>query len=149
VQLLERARPHHQTALGANPGNATYRQSYHSNVQLRAVTYLALADHARLASAADELARFGYDPVPDTYNAACYLSRCVALAGKDAQLAEPARRELAQGYADRAMALLRHAVARGYKDAAHMKNDPDLQPLRGREDFKIMAADVEAACGNK
>jgi tetratricopeptide (TPR) repeat protein/tRNA A-37 threonylcarbamoyl transferase component Bud32 len=149
VQLLEQARPHHKAALGASSGNAAYRQSYHNNVQLLAANSLALADHARLASAADELAHFAYDPVPDTYNAACYLSRCVALAGKNAQLAEHGRRELAHGYADRAVALLRQAVARGYKDAAHMRDDPDLQPLRGREDFKKLAAEVEAAGGIK
>jgi hypothetical protein len=80
---------------------------------------------------------------------ATLLCRCVTLAGTDARPAEPRRLELARGYADRAMALLRQAVARGYKGATHMKNDPDLQPLRGREDFRILAAEVEAARGNK
>jgi hypothetical protein len=53
------------------------------------------------------------------------------------------RQELAEGDADRALALLRQAVARGYKDTAHMKKDADLQPLRAREDFKKLLAKLE------
>ena len=41
-----------------------------------------------------------------------------------------------QAYADRAMDLLRKAVRAGYNDAAHMARDSDLDPIRGREDFK-------------
>ena len=34
------------------------------------------------------------------------------------------------------MALLRQAVQAGWKDAAHMAKDSDLDPLRERENFK-------------
>jgi hypothetical protein len=47
-------------------------------------------------------------------------------------------------YAARAVELLRQAVARGYKNLAHMKKDRDLDILRDREDFKKLAADLEA-----
>jgi tetratricopeptide (TPR) repeat protein len=143
VALLEQARPHHQAALKANPKNRTYRQFYHNNLRTLAVSYLGLAAHARLATTADELARFGHDPANDTYLAACYLARCVTLAGKDAQLDEARRKELAKAYADRGLALLRQAVARGYKNTAQLKKDPDLQPLRARDDFKKLLADLE------
>jgi WD40 repeat protein len=46
-------------------------------------------------------------------------------------------------YADRAMELLRNAVTAGYKDAGHMKQDTDLDPLRGRADFKKLLAWLE------
>jgi serine/threonine protein kinase/tetratricopeptide (TPR) repeat protein len=46
-------------------------------------------------------------------------------------------------YADRAMELLTLARAAGYKDAAHMKKDTDLDPLREREDFKKLIAELE------
>jgi tetratricopeptide (TPR) repeat protein len=49
-----------------------------------------------------------------------------------------------QEYADRAMELLQKAVKAGYKDAAHMKMDTDLNPLRGREDFQNLVAEVGA-----
>jgi serine/threonine protein kinase/tetratricopeptide (TPR) repeat protein len=50
-----------------------------------------------------------------------------------------------QEYADRAMELLRKAVQAGSKDAAHMAKDSDLDPLRDREDFKKLMAELEAA----
>ena len=37
-----------------------------------------------------------------------------------------------QEYADRAMELLHKAVQAGYRDAAHLKKDTDLDPLRKR-----------------
>ena len=42
------------------------------------------------------------------------------------------------------MAMLRAAVATGYKDAEHMKKDKDLDPLRQREDFKKQLAELQA-----
>ena len=45
--------------------------------------------------------------------------------------------------ADRALALLRQAVARGFKNAADMKREPALEPLRGREEFKTLLAELE------
>jgi hypothetical protein len=42
------------------------------------------------------------------------------------------------------MKLLRDAVSRGYKDVAHMNKDADLAPLRQREDFQKVVAELEA-----
>jgi tetratricopeptide (TPR) repeat protein len=47
-----------------------------------------------------------------------------------------AAKDKKQEYADRAMELLNQAVKAGWNDAAHMRRDTDLDPLRGREDFK-------------
>src|SRR5262249_25126715 len=47
-----------------------------------------------------------------------------------------------QEYADRAMELLRQAVQAGCKDAAYMAKDTDLDPLREREDFKKLLAEL-------
>jgi hypothetical protein len=49
-----------------------------------------------------------------------------------------------QERAKRAVALLQQAVAKGYKDAEHMKKDDDLKALRGRDDFKKLLAGLEA-----
>ena len=46
-------------------------------------------------------------------------------------------------YANRAVELLHKAVEAGYKDAAHMAKDTDLDPLRNREDYKRLLADLE------
>jgi serine/threonine protein kinase/tetratricopeptide (TPR) repeat protein len=142
VPFLEQARPHHQAALKASPGNATYRLFYRNNVRTLAQSQLGQAEHAQLALTAEELVRFGDDPVNDTYLAACFLGRCVMLAGKDAELDEARRKELAEGYANRALELLRQAVKRGYKNAAHMRKNPDLEPLRVREEFNKLLIDL-------
>jgi serine/threonine protein kinase/tetratricopeptide (TPR) repeat protein len=48
-----------------------------------------------------------------------------------------------KAYADRAMELLHKAVQAGYKDAAHMAKDSDLDPLRDREDFKKLMEELK------
>ncbi len=48
-----------------------------------------------------------------------------------------------RAHGDRAVELLRKAVAAGWSDAAHMKEDADLDPLRGRDDFRKLLAELE------
>jgi hypothetical protein len=90
---------------------------------------------AKAAAAADLLADNAKIP-GDLYDAACGYALCVPLADKP---------ETKEQYAARAVALLRQAIAKGYKDAAHMKQDTDLDALRQRDDFKKLLADLEAA----
>ena len=45
-------------------------------------------------------------------------------------------------YADRAMELFQKAVKAGWNDAKHMVNDTDLAPLRNRDDFKKLLAEM-------
>ena len=47
-----------------------------------------------------------------------------------------------QVYADEAMKLLQEAVKGGYRDAAQLKRDKDLDPIRDRDDFKKLLADL-------
>ena len=143
VPFLEKARPHHEAALKARPKNSTYCLFYRNNLRTLAQSYLGLGDHARIATSADEMARFAFDPADDAYTAASFLSRCVTLADKDGKLDENKRKELAKTYADRAVALLQKAVVNGYRNAAHMRQNPDLQPLRGRDDFQQLLSKLE------
>jgi hypothetical protein len=39
---------------------------------------------------------------------------------------------------------LRQAVQKGYNDAAHMKKDPDLDPLRSHPEFQKLLQELEA-----
>jgi serine/threonine protein kinase/tetratricopeptide (TPR) repeat protein len=143
MALLEKAQPHHLAALKANPKQGIYRQYYRNNLWVLSECLVGLADHARLATVADELARFNFDPVKDTYNAAGFLSRCVALAEKDKSIDEAKRKELGDQYAKGALALLRQAVARGFKDAARLKQGPEFEALQMREEFKMLLAELE------
>jgi len=49
-----------------------------------------------------------------------------------------------QAYADRAMELLREAVKAGYKNAAHMAKDPDLESLCQRDAFKKLLGELKS-----
>jgi hypothetical protein len=75
------------------------------------------------------------------YNAGCM--RAVTAAVFRAADTSPAGGEQANVEADRAMVWLKEAVAAGYKDAAHMKQDKDLDALRGRADFTKLVTTLE------
>jgi len=77
------------------------------------------------------------------YDAACFraVTAAVIHAGDKS---EDAVKDAAVE-ADRAMDWLKQAVGAGYKDAANMKQDPDLEALRTREDFKQLIVELERA----
>src|SRR5262249_364483 len=93
------------------------------------------AGHADQAVAvAEGLARSPQADANTLYNCACVHALAPA-AVKDADAAQrpPAR----------AVGLLRHAIAKGYKEAAHMKKDTALDALRQRGDFQKLLAELE------
>jgi hypothetical protein len=47
-------------------------------------------------------------------------------------------------YGDQSLAMLRTAIAKGYKDAARIRRDKGLNALRQCEDFKKLLAELEA-----
>jgi eukaryotic-like serine/threonine-protein kinase len=88
---------------------------------------------AKAASEAEELLHVGKLDAWQLYDAACVFGLCAG--------GQPAAREQ---HAARAIELLRQAVAKGYKNVAHMKKDSDLDALRGRADFQQLLAELEA-----
>ncbi len=108
---------------------------------------ISAGDHGEAARSVAGLLKAVPADWSDHPRAAGFLARCVALAGKDESLPEARRRELARAYGDRALDLLRQAVARGYKDANHLRRSPELEPLRSRDDFKRLLGELEARTG--
>ena len=51
---------------------------------------------------------------------------------------------VADGYAGRAVELLRTAYEKGYKGRPDVRSDGLLNPLRGRDDFKKLLAELQA-----
>jgi serine/threonine-protein kinase len=143
-RILEQARPHYEAALKTNAQHVNYRRFYRNSLDSLSISLLGLSDHAAAAVTARKLVELDFEPSGDRYDAACIFSRCVPLAEKDTRLSEARRKELVKTYADQAMDLLREAVAKGYKDAAHAKKDTDLDPIRNREDFKKLIGELEA-----
>jgi hypothetical protein len=79
-----------------------------------------------------ELTKLKGSPAVQLYNFACVYS-----------LASAKDKAKQDEYAQRAVALLRQAVLAGYKNVAHLKQDSDLDPLRLRDDFKMVLAEIE------
>jgi tetratricopeptide (TPR) repeat protein len=73
-----------------------------------------------------------------SYNVACIFA--IAAERRD----EPDGPLLKEERAQRAITLLSQAVAKGYKNVAHMKQDKELDALRDRDDFKKLLAKLEA-----
>jgi serine/threonine-protein kinase len=80
-----------------------------------------------------------------TYELACAQALCAAVAGEGRP--DPPAEILAQRrrLADQAMDSLRQAVAGGWQNVAWMRIDPDLDPLRSRDDFKKLLDDLGRA----
>ena len=75
------------------------------------------------------------------YNLACYHAVTAAVLRTDKKSAAAARE--ADAEADTAMTWLKQAVAAGFKNVTHMRNDEDLDNLRGRQDFQKLIAGLE------
>jgi hypothetical protein len=69
--------------------------------------------------------------------------KCIKLAEKDKELPQARRAETARAFADQAMALLGQAVKAGFRDTARLAKDVGLDPLRRREDFKKLLAQLQ------
>jgi tetratricopeptide (TPR) repeat protein len=109
--------------------------------QERVVRALALArsgDHVKAAVEAEALLK-GNTSNALYYGAACAFALSSAAAKDDAKLCEK--------YAARAVELFRELQTEGYfereKNAARLKKDADLDPLRQRDDFRKLLARIE------
>ena len=106
----------------------------------RAVTLIHSGDHARAVAEANALAAEKNVTGTTLYDAACVLSIASSVVKQDAKLQEQ--------YAVRAVELLTLAEGRGFfKDARNiegMNKDIDLEPLRRRQDYKKLLAELGA-----
>jgi tetratricopeptide (TPR) repeat protein len=101
----------------------------------RASNLLNLNDHVRATTDATAIAESSGATVEDLYNAACVYSLSAQLASDDGPRSD--------SYAGEAVLLLRQAIAKGYKDLAHINTDSDLEVLRSREDFQQVIKDLD------
>jgi tetratricopeptide (TPR) repeat protein len=110
---------------------------------IRAYLLAGRGEHARATNEANAVARqegLGHD---NHYNIACVFAVSSTAAENDGKLTPADRTRLKAEYAERAMEFLRQAVAKGFQSAAAIKNDPDLAPLRSREDFQKLVQEAE------
>ena len=91
--------------------------------------------------AADKLHRIAQSATEDKadqlYNAACAYSRCAAsVVPEQGETLSEQQQKLRQQFIDRSLACLKEAVAAGYDDLAHARQDPDLQALHDLTEFQ-------------
>jgi eukaryotic-like serine/threonine-protein kinase len=142
---LEQALPHHQLALQANSRNPLYREHFQNTMRVLVAANAGLHDQAAAQQAARKLRDVGWDPPGDAHYAAHTLALCIPILEGDQQLDGAKRQAAVRFYGDEAMNMLRDAVGIGWKYAAVLlARDPALAPLRQRDDFKKLLAEVQA-----
>jgi WD40 repeat protein/tetratricopeptide (TPR) repeat protein len=134
------------------PANRKYQDSLAEVCVGPALLLTARGEHAQAVAAAE--AAVGRLPAEAkahvAYNLACVYSLSAAAALKDARLAPAERDKLAEQYGARAVALMAEHYRAGITASAlaAVKQDPDLQPLRGRADFQKLLAGWEEKTKN-
>ena len=77
-----------------------------------------LLDQASAFRTAQNIRDLGWDRPTDAYDAAIALAKAIRVVEKTESLKADARSQAVNFYADQAMAMLRDAVAKGFKDAS-------------------------------
>jgi serine/threonine protein kinase/tetratricopeptide (TPR) repeat protein len=101
-------------------------------------------DHARATEEVEAVLCQGDIQALHVYDAACAYCRAWAGVDKDTKHSPTERESVKTRYANRAMQLLKQAVAKGWRHPNVIKADPQLHPLQGHEDFQKLLRDLEA-----
>jgi hypothetical protein len=78
-----------------------------------------------------------------TYELACALAQCSTVVGNGKAQLTAAEQADKRRYAEQAIRALKEAIAGGWENLAWMKQDPELDALRDRDDFKKVLTDLE------
>jgi eukaryotic-like serine/threonine-protein kinase len=148
MTFLEKAEAIQRKLAAAEPPQQAYQTILSDGLRRRAITLQkcgrlagAVAAFREAITVLDGLA----SPGPtEFYDTACNQSLLSALAPEIGSGLSDAD---GRAEADKAMASLRRAVAAGWSQAAQMRVDTDLDPLRSRADFGLLLLDL--ACPNE
>jgi hypothetical protein len=134
----------HTTLLKTLPQVGEYRTRLSGHYQGLAALQRQLQDHTAAVETLLERRKLWPHNPAELFAVARELASCILLVGQNKADLAPAEQAERKRYVGLAMETLRQAVVEGYKDAAHMKQDPDLDPLRQRDDFQKLLAELEA-----
>jgi tetratricopeptide (TPR) repeat protein len=112
---------------------------------LRACVLAKQGEYMRAIDEIDEAEFLSLQRIDAIYNLCCLYCLVADAAGNDSKLPEPERARRKAQYADRAMELLRQAVAKagGVFNVAGMKKDKDLTCLHSRADYQKLIQELE------
>ena len=139
----ERAVAFAKLLVKAHPETLDYRAVLAESHLNRGLARLALGDPAGAAADIRQAAAL-YDSLPSPAGGFCSCPRVPTPRWR----AWPVRPDRAcsaeerRSEADRAMALLHQAVAMGYSNVNAYRNQDALDPLRDRDDFRLLIADL-------
>jgi tetratricopeptide (TPR) repeat protein len=113
----------------------------------KGLTLARLGEHERAAREVEEVlgesGRYSDMVIRKlTRDAANVYAVAAAAALQDGKRSEAERAALAERYAAAGVASLRRAVQNGYSALAKLNQDKDLEPLRTRDDFKDLVAEM-------
>jgi tetratricopeptide (TPR) repeat protein len=109
--------------------------------ELLSVRATELANRGRLNDVEQTAAKLReYKPASDAtlYDSGCAYGLCAALAVKGKTKPTEDDLKLKKKYTDLALACLKDAIAAGFKDYDHMKQDSDLAALRDLQEFRAL-----------
>jgi tetratricopeptide (TPR) repeat protein len=124
----------------AHPDSTEYRNEAWRNALGRADVQLARGCPDEAADAVEALVGQPSRQIDICYDAACMYAKAAAMASKLPH--RPVTDPRSKRYEDRAMDLLRRAIALGFDDAKHLGADTDLDGLRARPDFQALIMDL-------
>ena len=113
-----------------------------------AIAWIQRGDHERASAEVEGVVGMPAVEGQALYNAVCVYATASCAAQRDKDLPQAKREQLVEKYQARAVELLKKTDDTGlFRVAAFrdlLKNDHDLDPLRGREDFKKQCREIEA-----
>jgi tetratricopeptide (TPR) repeat protein len=139
---LEKGIAHLEAALKPNPDEPRYLDALRRRTWNLSEVQLALGEPAAAAVLAVKLPVYYRPRTEGCVLAAKLLGRCARVAEGDLTKPEADRKLHANRYADQAMDLLREALQSGYRDPEGLRKDPQLESLRGRDDFRKLLGSI-------
>jgi len=140
---FDRAMAFQRKALEADPSAYLNLSSLADTARRRGVVYRKCGRVAEAVAdfrySADLLGGLANPSDGDLYSLTCslaLLSDVADVSGSGLSAAE------GRVEADRAMVALRRAVDAGWRDVSGARNDPDLDPIRSRPDFRLLMLDL-------
>jgi tetratricopeptide (TPR) repeat protein len=134
IELLERA---------ANRGHPQAPLQLAGARVIRAAVLAQRGEYLKAIDEAETILRNGERHKANLYNVCCIFCLAADAAAGDSKLSPPDRDRLKAQYADRAMDVLRQAVAAGLRNVTGMKGDKDLTCLHSRADFQKLIQELE------
>jgi WD40 repeat protein/tetratricopeptide (TPR) repeat protein len=143
AQRLREAVRRQGAALGMRPKDPVIRDLCCNHQAHLALTLLRMGRHAAAADVARELPRLASDNPAVLLQAARLLSGCVAIAKRNPGLPCGIGLVLARAYGSEAIALARTAVTKGLVDTTPLRSDPDFNPVRDRDEFRLLLDELK------